>query len=145
MDIFIKFLSWDFISTIIEQTFNALTLEKMHPLNNGDNLCYIGFWILKVTVSGFSWNDYWSMQNFDEKTNFRPFNLSPLMSKHRFDTITQEVHFTSKTSPNFINQIWVSKMIDEWNKNMASVFVPCRICCLDKIMFIWNSIFTCPG
>ncbi len=135
-----------FISTIITHTPNALILKKMSPLTEGELLCYVGLCFLMVTVSCFSQTNYWSTQNFDEKTNPCPFHFSPLMSKHRFDTITKKLCFTSKNSPNYIDWIWeVCQMIDEWNKNMASVFVSSWILCLDESMFIWNSMFTCPG
>ncbi len=123
---------------------NALILEKISPLTDGEFLHYIGLWFLMVTVSSFSWTDYWSKQNFNKKTNPCPFHFSPLMSKCRFDAITQELHFTSSHSPNYIDWIWeVCQMINEWNKNMASVLS--WILCLNKSMSIWNSMFTCPG
>ncbi len=147
VDIFVKLLPWDFfLSTIIAHTSNALVLEKMSPLTDGEFLRYIGLWFLMATVSGFSRTDYWSTENFDEKTNPRPFHFAPLMSKRRFDAITRELRFTSKNSPNFVDRIWeVREMIVEWNRNMVSVFIPSWILCLDESMSIWNSMFTCPG
>ncbi len=142
-----KLLTWDFyVSTIIQHTSNALVSEKMSPLTEGKFLQFIGLLFFMATVSSFLRSDYWSTKDFDERRNSGPFNFFTLMSKQRFDIINHKLCFTSKTASNYTNQIWeVFKMIQEWNKQMASVFCPSWILCLDKSMSIWHRMFTCSG
>ncbi len=36
-------------------------------------------------------------------------------------------------------------MIEAWNNDMAAIFIPARVLCLDESVSIWHSMFTCPG
>ena len=36
-------------------------------------------------------------------------------------------------------------MVDEWNKNMAELFTPSWVSCLDESMSPWMNKYTCPG
>lgn len=39
----------------------------------------------------------------------------------------------------------VREVIDAWNKNMATNFVPSWVSCLDESMSPWTNKYTCPG
>ncbi len=147
LEIILKLLSWNFfVHTSIVETSNALVAERMTPLTEKEFLWYLGLWFLMATVCGFSWSNYWSTIKFDKRTNPSLFTFFAYISKQRFDAITRQLFFTLMKPPAFADWIWeVREMIVDWNKNMAAVFFPSWVVCLDESMSIWHSIFTCSG
>ncbi len=97
-------------------------------------LQYFGLWFLLATVPVFCFlmSDYWLSKDFDEMENPCLFNFSTFMSKQRFGAITHNLHFTSKTLPDYTDWIWEVCMIGAWNKHMTSVFATSWIHCLEK-------------
>ncbi len=117
-----------FVFTIVQHTSNSLVSKMMSPLTEGKFLQFIGLWFLMVTVLGF-----WGVTKEFYKFFPHQFNFSTLMSKQRLNTINCALCFTSKTAPNYTNWIFeIRKMIQQWNKHMASVFCNCWIFCLEK-------------
>ena len=147
LQIFLKLFPFKFmVDVIVTSSSQALVDKGVAKLTEGKFLCYIGLWLLIATTSGFAKKDFWDPAPHDERKNPCPFHLGKYMSKNRFDCITRELRFTNINKPTFVDCIWeVRQMIAAWNANMAAVFVPSWILCLDESMSIWFSMFTCPG
>ncbi len=146
-DLFKKLWPYQFfIKVIVEQTSQALVAQNLPALSEGELLRYLGIWLLMATCSGWNQRDFWDCHEPSERRNACPYRLGKYMTKNRFDNITRELRFTKANKPTFVDRIWeVRQLIDEWNKNMASIFIPSWILCLDESMSIWFSMFTCPG
>ena len=67
------------------------------------------------------------------------------MSRTRFEIILQHIKYTKLNPPTYQDRFWeVCEMLDEWNKNMATNFVPSWINCIDESMSKWLNEYTCP-
>ena len=74
------------------------------------------------------------------------FTLSMYMSHTRFELILQHIKYTKLNPPTYKDRFWeVCEMLDKWNKNMATNFVPSWINCIDESMSKWLNEYTCPG
>ena len=90
-------------------------------------------------------SEFWSNSIPCRKSD-APFRLNDLMSGRRFDEITKGLSYTSTEAPPYKYPFWeIREMVAEWNKNMATAFVPGWILCLDESMSIWTNRWTCPG
>ena len=68
------------------------------------------------------------------------------MSHTRFELILQHLKYTNINPPTYKDRFWeVCEMLEEWNKNMATNFVPSQINCIDESMSKWLNEYTCPG
>ena len=68
------------------------------------------------------------------------------MSVKWFDAITTALCFMDVDKPTYRDKFWkVQQIIAESNKNMTDAFSPGGIICLDKLMSMGHSHWTCPG
>ena len=111
-------------NVVIVKTSEALEAQGKPAVTFGEFLRYIGLWLLMATLSGWSRDDSWSVDAFDQRSNACPFNFRGFMRKTRFNDITQELRFTDDDKPSFADKFWeVRQMIREWNKNVAAIFI----------------------
>jgi hypothetical protein len=54
---------------------------------------------------GFSTDDFWNTEPFDEVKNSCPYNYRHLMSRKHFNKITAALSFTDNPKPTFIPQV----------------------------------------
>ena len=68
------------------------------------------------------------------------------MSHTRFELILQHIKYTKINPPTYKDRFWeVREMLEGWNKNMATNFVPSWINCINESMSKWLNKYTCPG
>ena len=68
------------------------------------------------------------------------------MSCTRFELILQHIKYTKLNPPTYKDRFWeVREMLQEWNKTMATNFVPSWINCINESMSKWLNEYTCPG
>ncbi len=92
--ILMKLIPYKFIiDVVVKCTSNALIAQNIAPLTEGEFLKYLGLWLLIATCSGFAQKDFWDIHPHDEKQNPCLYRLGSLMSKKRYDAITQELQF----------------------------------------------------
>ncbi len=78
MEVFLKMLPYNFFKTVVlEKTSSALVENKFLALGEGEFLRYISIWLLMLTCSGWSRNDFWSTAKFDKQSNACSYNLMP--------------------------------------------------------------------
>ena len=106
----------------------------------------MGLHFLMATTSGHSKSEFFDMKKIDRRFYGAPFTLCDLMSVSRFDLISKKLKYTSQASPSYHDGFHpIRELTDEWNKNMADVFVPGWMLCLDESMQKWLAAYTCPG
>ena len=68
------------------------------------------------------------------------------MTRTQFENILNNLTYTSKDPPEYKDRFWeVRDMLDCWNKNMAKMFLPSWMNCIDESMSKWVKEYTCPG
>ena len=97
------------------------------------------------TVAGTDRRSFWSTRDIKIFSGCF-FTLSTYMSRTRFELILQHIKYTKLDPPTYKDRFWeVREMLDKWNKNMATNFVPSWINCIDESMSKWLNEYTCPG
>ena len=97
------------------------------------------------TVAGTDCHSFWSMRDIKIFSGCF-FTLSMYMSHTRFELILQHIKYTNINPPTYNDRFWeVREMLEEWNKNMATNFVPSWINCIDESMSKWLNEYTCLG
>ena len=120
------------------------TTMKGERLSYGELLHWIGLWTMMSTVAGNDHHSFWSMHDIKIFSGCF-FTLSMYMSRTRFELILQHIKYTNNNPPTYKDRFWeVHEMLEEWNKNMATNFVPSWINC-DESMSKWLNEYTCPG
>ena len=98
-------------------------------------LQFFGLWFLTSTTScALHRREFWS---FKETSIFEgaPFRFSSIMSRRRFEEIMSNLKITDTETPTYKDVFWeVRQLLDAWNENMANVFSPNWISCLDESM-----------
>ena len=118
---------------------------KGERLSYGELLRWIGLWTMMSTVAGTDCHSFWSTRDIKIFSGCF-FTLSTYMSRTRFELILQHIKYTKLDPPTYKDRFWeVREMLDEWNKNMATNFVPSWINCIDESMSKWLNKYTCPG
>ena len=118
---------------------------KGERLTYGELLCWIGLWTMMSTVAGTDCRSFWSTWDIIIFSGCF-FTLSTYMSRTRFELILQHIKYTKLNPPTYKDRFWeVREMLDEWNKNMATNFVPSWINCINESMSKWLNEYTCPG
>lgn len=75
-----------------------------------------------------------------------PFRFNDIMSRDRFEEITQNLMYTNKEPPLYKDQFWeIRDIVQAWNDNMAEQFQAGWITVLDESMPKWVNKYTCPG
>ena len=68
------------------------------------------------------------------------------MSKRRFNAITRELRFTNTNPLPYVDKFWkIRHIVKAWNDHMTSIFLASWAICLDESVYIYHSIWTCPG
>ena len=133
----------DFITNVILVETNKKLSEN--PVEYGEFLKWIGLWLLMATIQGPQRRDFWSMAPVDPFDG-APFRLHDVMSRNCFEEILKNLQYTNVRPPVRRDRFWeVQQLLTEWNKNMATNFVPSWVTCLDKSMSTWLAKYTCPG
>lgn len=144
LEIFFKFFPFKWlIDVLLVETNKNLSRE----LTMGELIRYLGLRLSMASVGrGFSTNNFFSTEPFHPVHNPCPYNFRSKMLKKRFKQITAALSFTNKAKPTCKDRFWeVRQIIDDWNKNMAAVFLAGWILCLNESMSIWFLRWTCPG
>lgn len=135
-----------FPTKFIKDTMLPLLSAKVAPPPTYcEFLTWLGLWLLMSTLQGPTRRDYWS----NTRVNIfcgAPFRLGEFMSRNRFEAILSAIRYTSSPAPGHKDKFWeVRDLLKAFNENMAKVFVPSYISCLDESMSFWTNKFTCPG
>ena len=102
-------------------------------LGNGVNSC-------RNQISKF-----WSIQS-QHFPGMCFFTLSNYMTRTCFENILNNLTYTNKEPPEYEDRFWeVCNMLDCWNKNMAKMFLPSWMNCIDESMSKWVNEYTFPG
>lgn len=68
------------------------------------------------------------------------------MSKNRFNSILAALKYSDQDLPIYHDKFHqIRQMIAAWNGNMAKIFRPDWVSCLDESMSPWTNERTCPG
>jgi hypothetical protein len=131
----------------LEDVILAETNKKIKgmPITFGEMLRFLGLWLYMGTLKGFRRSDYWSSKPISMYEG-APYRFIEYMTLKRFEAILLALTYTNKTSPTYKDRFWeVRQVISEWNRNMAEIFTPSWVSCLDESMSPWNNRWTCPG
>ena len=131
-----------FICSYFEGLFPTTLLYKMvdgvNETMKGEQLTYsellrwIGLWTMMSTVAGTDCHSVLSTHDIKIFSGCF-FALSTYMSCTRFELIL--IKYTKLNPPTYNDRFWeVCEMLEEWNKNMATNFVPSWINCIDELM-----------
>ena len=98
------------------------------------------------TIEGPNRHDYWRVSEINLFEG-APFRLNNFMPRNRFDEIGQCLGFTDINPPPVYTDKFflIRQMVKEWNENMARVFSPGWVSCLDESMMEWTNMYSCPG
>ena len=136
-----------FDSLIIPSTNASLREDNLKQTTMGEFLRWIGIWFFLSTTSGYRRRDYWSNVPPNLEDSLPPYRFHHWMTKQRFDSILRHLSFIHKSQrPRFIDKFWkIRELVKQFNANMATVFSPGWMTCLDESMSIWTNMWTCPG
>ena len=95
------------LETVIPSTNNQLGEE---PLSYGELLRWIGLWILMSTVDGSDCRGFWSNKHVNIFEG-APFWLNNFMTRNRFETILNNITYTSHEPLAFRDRFW---RYDKW-------------------------------
>ena len=111
----------------------------------GELIQFMGMRLKIATTFGFERRKFWSVDIVGSKRK-TPFKFNNLTSKHRFDDILRNLHFTKKAPPAYRDRFYDHKeMEEEWNRNISREYAPSDRTSLDESMKKWVEKFTCPG
>ncbi len=146
-ELFEKYIPLSFFEDVcVKRTSANLEAAGEVPTNLGEMLCYLGLKLLMATMVGFSQRQYFSSQEFHERTNPCPLKLSTYMPRRRMELIDHHISITDRQAPSYTDRFWeVRQLLDEWQRNMKEIFYPSWALCLDESMSIWMNRYTCPG
>lgn len=143
--LFLRFFPKQLVNLVVIETNKKLQQDSKAELTYGEFLLFLGLQLFMSTLNGYSRNEFWSSSPIS-LANGSPFRLNEFMSRNRFNDIIDALSFTDEKAPTYRDKFWeVRKMISLWNENMADVFIPSWITCLDESMSIWCNRWTCPG
>lgn len=128
----------------MEQASSSVVVQCLPPLTAGEFQCYIGIWILVLSCSGWSQNDFWSSREYYQKINACPFNFKDkwarrtLMLSLRCHNLPDSVHLLIMIT--YVKFLWWS---ENWIITWWIYFFHPGLFVLMKA--IWQSIYICPG
>ena len=132
------------IDVILPNTNKNLDMK----ISLGEFIGYIWIWLFITNqfLNHFV-RDFWT--NKEVPSIFSPtpsYQCDDWMSHWRFKDITHGLTFTGDNSPPYTDPFHeVRGLIKAWNTNMAEVFQPLWLSCLDESISISLSKYTCPG
>jgi Transposase IS4 len=98
-----------------------------------------------VTIAGNS-RSFFFEQTEPSAWEGAPFRLNEYMSKKKFDDIVNSLRFTNLDPPDYRDKFHQARqMIAMWNQHTMDMFVAAWVSCLDELMSVWTSKWTCPG
>ena len=134
--LFLRFFPKQLLNLVLIETNKKLQQDSKAELTYGEFLLFLGLQLFMSTLNGYSRNEFWSSSPIS-LANGSPFRLNEFMSRNRFNDIIDALSFTDEKAPTYRDKFWeVRKMISLWNENMADVFIPSWITCLDESMSI---------
>ena len=96
----------------------------------GELLCWIGLWIIMSTCDG------------SDRCSFGS-NKNPNIFEGCHLWLQQ---FMSNNPPAYKDRFWeVRQLLESWNNNMATSFIPSWINAIDESTSKWINEYTCPG
>ena len=102
-------------------------------------------WIIMSTCDGSDCHSFWSNINPDIFEGHH-FHLQLFMSRYRFEGILFAIKYTNNNPPAYNDRFWeVCQLLESWNDNMATNFIPSWINAIDESMSKWINEYTCPG
>ena len=111
----------------------------------GEFISWIGIWVLMSKVDGVDQCLFWSTKNVNAFDG-APFCLTPFMSCRCFEKILYNLGYTKEGPPQYQDRFWeVQTMLQMWNENMRTNFLPSWINCIDELMSKWINEYMCPG
>ena len=133
----------DYLETVLlEETNKSIEGE---PVTYRELLCWIGLWIIMSTCDGSDRCSFWSNKNPDIFEGCH-FCLQQFMSRYRFEGILTAIKYTNNNPPAYKDRFWeVHQLLESWNNNMATNFIPSWINAIDESMSKWINEYTCPG
>jgi hypothetical protein len=138
-------IEW-FKTSVVENTSDSLRAAGLQPTSFGKMCRFLGLWLLIATVVGFPRRDFFTNRDYDEKNAPCPYRLAKYMSPRQFEDLLSHLRPCKPNPPALPGRFWeVREMMKAWKDNMAAVFIPSWIVCLDESMSIWLSRWTCPG
>jgi hypothetical protein len=130
-----------FVKNVMLPAMNAKIRKQVEY---GEFLQYIGIMLKISTTAGHSTRDFWKLDQ--SGTRETPFRFNDVMSRDRFDEITQNLTYTNKEPPPYKDRFWqIRDVIQAWNDNMVDEFQAGWITVLDESMSKWVNKYTCPG
>ena len=137
-----------FFPKVLLQKVIDIVNEKMNgeeEIVYGEFLWWIGIWVLMSTVDGVDHHSFWSSRNVNAFDG-APFHLTPFMSCRCFEKILYNIGYTEEDPPQHCDGFWeVQTMLQMWNNNMGTKFLPSWINCIDESMSKWINKYMCPG
>ena len=133
----------DYLETVLlEETNQSIEGE---PVTYGELLHWIGLWIIMSTCDGSDRCSFWSNKNPDIFEG-RHFCLQQFMSRYWLDSILSATKYTNNNPPAYKDRFWeVRQLLESWNNNMATNFIPSWINVIDESMSKWINEYTYPG
>jgi hypothetical protein len=111
----------------------------------GEFLRFLGLFLYMSTLSGYRRSDYWSSKPISMLEG-APYPFNNFMTFKRFEAILLALTYTNEPPPAYRDKFWeVCQIITAWNTNMAEIFMPSWVSCLDESMSPWNNRWTYPG
>ena len=142
LQLFEGFFPKDLLNMIIEGINTKINSDLV---TYGEFLQWIGLWVMVSTVAGTDCQSFWSTHDLDIFQGCF-FTLLNYMTCTHFENILNNLAYTSKDPPEYKDRFWeVRNMLDCWNKNMAKMFLPSWMNCIDESMSKWVNEYTCPG
>ena len=141
---FSLFLGWPIINMVTKAT-NA-NLQEHKQMDRGEFLRFLGMWLSMSTIGGgFNKMEYWST-TLPSAENGAPHRFNEWMSRHRFRDIMHAMRHADEAPPPCRDKFHgIRKSIAVWNDNVATVFRPGWLTCLDESMSMWHDKLSCPG
>lgn len=91
------------------------------------------------TLSGFKRSQFWSAKAASMYEG-APYRFNECMTEKKFDAILLALSYTNNNAPAYRDRFWeVRQSIVAWNENMAAIFTPSWVSCLDESMSPWST------
>jgi Transposase IS4 len=143
LSLFKLFFPLDWLQLVLLRNIN----NNIHgeEVSIGEFFRWIGLWFYMATLKGYPRREFWSSKPVDDFDG-APIRFNNLMSKNRFNSILAALKYSDQDPPIYHDKFHqVRQMIAAWNSNMAKIFRPGWVSCLDEPMSPWTNERTCPG
>ena len=118
-------------TVLLEETNQSIEGE---PVTYGELLHWIGLWIIMSTCDGSDCRSFWSNKNPDIFDGHH-FRLQQFMTRYWFEGILTAIKYTNNNPPAYKDRFWgMCQLLESWNNNMATNFIPLWINAIDESM-----------